>query len=351
MFTMPLAEMKQKIAEKGNISSAEVDKRIKEKLSQLSGLISAEGAAHIVANELGISLLDTANLKIKNIAAGMRNVDISGKILQVYELREFNTGARQGKVANFLIGDETGTMRIVMWNDQAENIKKLNKGDVVKIKSGYIRENNARLELHMNDVSKLIINPEGVSIQTKEFVPKQTAIRKKISELTDQDQNVELLATVVQVYDPRFFEVCPNCNKRVKNDGAGFSCLTHGFVEPTFSYLLNLFLDDGSSNMRSVFFRDQALQLLNINHQDMLALNNPGAFEAKKNDLLGMMVKVVGKVNKNQTFDRTEFVAQQVFLDPNPEQEMEKLPVTETPKKPKGDDELYSLEELEEAIE
>ena len=67
-------------------------------MKQLSGLISKEGAAHIVANELGIKLFDsfTGKLQIKNIIAGLRNVETVGKVLQVYELREFTTNERQG---------------------------------------------------------------------------------------------------------------------------------------------------------------------------------------------------------------------------------------------------------------
>ena len=48
-------------------------------------------------------------------------------------------------------------------------------------------------------------------------------------------------------------------------------------------------------------------------------------FEEVKTELLGNIIKVVGRVNKNEMFDRLEFNAQLVFTEPNPEEELKKL--------------------------
>jgi len=119
MIKMPYNDILEKIKEKSGLSEEEIKEKIDTKLKQLSGLISKEGAAHIVANELGVKLFDAlgGKLQIKNILAGMRSVEVVGKVLRVFELREFNSKGRAGKVASFVIGDETGTIRIVMWGD------------------------------------------------------------------------------------------------------------------------------------------------------------------------------------------------------------------------------------------
>src|SRR3989338_9422368 len=163
MIKIPYEQIVERIKKEANISESDIDERINSKMKQLSGLISKEGAAHIVANELGIKLFDafSGKLQIKNIVSGLRNVDTVGKVLQVYELREFKTNERQGKVASLVIGDETGTVRVVLWGEQADNIKTISQGMVLKIAGGYVRDNNGRIELHLNDRSKLILNPEG----------------------------------------------------------------------------------------------------------------------------------------------------------------------------------------------
>jgi len=326
MINMPLEQIKQRITEKAKITEEEINQKIKAKLKQLSGLISEEGAAHIIANELGVKLFEMGEkLQLKNILPGMRNVDVVGKVLQTYELREFKTEKHAGKVANMLIGDDTGTIRVVLWHKQADNINNLKEGDVVKIRGGYIRDNQGRKEIHLSETSKLIINPPGVEVEVKPYTP-PSAVRKKIAEIKEDDANVELLATVVQVFDINFFEVCPQCNKRIRLKDEGFSCPTHGKVEPQYNYVLNLYLDDGSDNIRAVFWRQQVEELLDMDNSRILVFkDDPTKFEPVKTELLGNIIKVGGRANKNQNFDRIELVVNKVDKSPDPDEEIKKL--------------------------
>ena len=49
------------------------------------------------------------------------------------------------------------------------------------------------------------------------------------------------------------------------------------------------------------------------------------AFEDVKTELLGNMIKLIGRVTKNSMFDRLEFVANQVFTDVDPKEEIKRL--------------------------
>ena len=326
MIKMPYNDILEKIQEKSDLSKEEIKEKIDSKLKQLSGLISKEGAAHIVANELGVKLFDAlgGKLQIKNILTGMRSVEVVGKVLRVFELREFNSKGRAGKVASFVIGDETGTIRVVMWGDQAENIAKLKENMIVKVVSGYVRENQNGKEVHLNNMGKLILNPEGETIgEVKET---SSGKRKKINQLDENDSNVEILGTIVQVFDPRFFEICPECGKRARLQGDNFVCETHGNVTPNYSFVLNLFLDDGTDNIRVVCFRNQALKLLNKTQEQMIEYkDSPEKFEDIKTELLGNILKFVGRTTKNDMFDRLEFISQLVFSNPNPDDEIKAL--------------------------
>ena len=151
MIKIPYEQIIERIKNEAKVSESEINEKINDKMKQLSGLISKEGAAHIVANEFGIKLFDSfsGKLQIKNILAGLRSVETVGKVIQTYELREFTTTDRQGKVASLVIGDETGTIRVVMWGDQADNIKNIEKDMIIKIVGGYVKDNNGRIELHL----------------------------------------------------------------------------------------------------------------------------------------------------------------------------------------------------------
>ena len=328
MIKIPYESIIERIKQQGNLSEEDINEKINAKMKQLSGLISKEGAAHIVANELGIKLFDafSGKLQIKNILPGLRNVDTLGKVTQVYELREFNTNGRQGKVASLIIGDETGTIRAVLWGDQANTVKSLNKGDILKIIGGYVRENNGNIELHINERSKLVINPEGETVKGVNVAAKELASRKSIGNLSETDNNVEILGTIVQIFDPRFFPIDPESGKKVTESEGSFYLNDKKIETPDFSYVLNVVVDDGSDNMRAVFFRDSMEKLLNSTKQTILGYkDNPANFEQVKSDLLGMLVKINGRIKRNLFFDRLEIIANDVSINPNPDDELKRL--------------------------
>lgn len=326
MFKLPFPEIVQKIRSSSNLTEDEINQKIDAKMQQLSGLISKEGAAHIIANELGIKLFEQTSgvLKVKNILAGMRNVETVGKIVKKYDYREFQREDRVGKVASFLLGDESGLIRAVLWNEQTDKFTEFKEGDVIKVESAYVKENNlGRKELHLNDKSKLVINPAGVEVKS---VAGSETKRKMVKDLQSTDVNVEIMGTIVQAFEPRFYEVCPDCGKRMRSQEEGLQCPIHGLREPDYGYVMNIMIDDGTGTIRTVFFRDQLNDLLKRSKEDVMHFkDNPVDFEAVKHDLLGHIVKITGRASMNTMFDRIEFVGQSVQIDPNPEEEIKQL--------------------------
>lgn len=323
MYKIPLTDIKQKIIESGKLNSQELDEKIKIKINELSGLISEEGAAHIIANELGVELVKQSSekLKIKEIYAGMRNVSTVGKVVRKFDVREFQKGESTGKVCSLILGDETGTTRVVFWNDQVDKIVNLKDEDILAINDAYVKENNNQKEIHISDRTEITINPPGETVG--EVRQSHSFDRKKISELQAGQDNVELMGTVVQVFDPRFFKVCPNCNKRAVEAEGGHHCTEHGSVVPNTAYVLNAVLDDGSGTIRGVFWKNQTNHLLGKENLDEYQ-DNLAAFEEVKTDLLGEQFKVMGRVKHNDMFDRMELNVQMVEKA-NPKEELERL--------------------------
>jgi len=328
MIKIPYETIVQKIHEATQLSLEDIEKKVDEKAQQLSGLVSKGGAAHIVANELGVKLVDPGKqVKIKDIFAGMRNVMTVGKVLQIFDVREFaRTDGSKSKVGSVIVGDETGTIRVVCWGSQADNISKIKENDILMVQSAYARDSNRGYrELHLNDQSKITINPNGITIDAV-TTTKQSTERKSIKDLREEDMNVEILGTIVQIFDLRFFEICPECSKRLRRRDNVWECPQHMIVKEAFSYVFNVYLDDGSDNIRVVFFRDQALTLTKKTDEDMnIYRESPEKFEDVKTDLLGEIIKVTGRIKKNDFFDRLEFVARDIVLDPNPEEELARL--------------------------
>lgn len=329
MIKLSYDEIVGSLTEKTKLPKTEIEDKIQNKLSQLSGLISREGAAHIVAHELGVKLFEqfTGQLKIKNIMPGMRSVETLGKVLQVYDIKEFKTDKREGKVGSLLIGDETAAIRIVLWGDNAEKLRTIKPNSIIKIRNGYVRENTGRLEVHLNDNSHLLTDIKDITInaQTSAVPVQRKTVKKTIKELSENDADVELFATIVQIFDLKFFEICPSCSKRVKLT-ENFSCVEHGIVAPAYSYLLNVIVDDGTENIRAVCFRNQVDSLLQRNSQDIVAMKDqPDSFEQSKSSLLGLTAKFRGKCARNQFFNRLEFIINAVTVSVDLEKELQEL--------------------------
>lgn len=329
MIKIPYEDILEKIQKQSELTIDEIEEKIKAKLDQLKGLISKEGAAHIIANELGVKVHEeiTGPVKIEKILPGMRGIDIIAKVQVKYEKREFKRGESTGKVASMMVADETGRTRVVMWGSKADQIDTLNAEDVIVIKNVYVRENNNYKEVHLNDQSELDVNPEGVTVEVPEYTgPTGSGERKKIVELTEADQNVSLLGTILSAYDIRFYEVCPECGKRMKNEDGHYACPSHGVVDPDYAYLINVLLDDGTESIRVVCFRKQVENLLGLDQEQIKQFRSaPEAFEDLKSKLMGTIVEFTGRASNNLMFDRLEFVAQLVNVNPDPEAELKIL--------------------------
>ena len=323
MYKIPLEEVKAKLVASGKINAEELTLKIKSKINELSGLISEEGAAHILANELGVELVKTSErLKINELYAGMKNVSTMGKVLRKFDVRNFNSKGREGQVCSLIIADETASIRAVFWNDQVESTISLNENDIIILKEVYVKENNGGKELHFGDRGSMERNPPGVTIAAVSAAREEPAaaknyVRKEIGQLQNDEQNIELVGTVVQVFDPRFFLVHPETGKRVQENEPG--------IVPALSYVMNLVLDDGTGNIRCVFWKQQTNHLLGRNDPDMAQFKDGAvSFEDLKTELLGEELKLRGKVKKNDMFGRLEFNVQ--FVEKaSPKEELARL--------------------------
>ncbi len=302
MINLDYKDIINKIKEDKGLTDEEIKIKVNDKISQLGDLISESGAAHIVANELGVRLYDLKKkrFKIKDLVAGISSIDIIGKVLNIYGIREFTRNDKVGRVGSMLIGDETGTVRVVIWETNQLNImEKAEEGIVIRVKNAYVKENNGFKELHIGSKGFLELNVDEEIGEVKfSSVARKNEI-KKISELKHGDF-ASLNGYIVQLFEPRFYDACPQCNRKV----TGGNCEQHGEVEIQKNAILNFYLDDGSGSLMVVAFRDNVKKLIPDPEN--------GNFEEHKNNLVGTMINVEGKANKNQMFDRIEFMANNI---------------------------------------
>ncbi len=309
-----LEDVVKKIIENTGMSEEEVMKKIKEKKEELSNLISDEGAAYIIAKEHGIDLIKRKSyqLKIKNIISGMRNVEVVGRIVRIDPVKEFKTEKSEGKLCPFYIGDETGIIRIVLWNDEVDKISKFNEGDVIKVK-GYVVDNFGQPEIRLGNFGSIEKSDSKIisvdEIKKKFPIEKPTRVyeRKNIKDIKEGD-SAEVRATFVQVfYTNPFFYTCPICGKTLK-DGL---CPEHGKREA--NLVLSGVIDDGTGNIRAVLFRDNAEKVLGLTTEKAEELFKEGGRDKVLSMVpLGKEFIFKGYAKMNKIFDRLEFIINEV---------------------------------------
>ncbi len=282
----------EKIARASGLDVEEVYRKVEAKCAKLSGLISKEGSAQIVASELGINF-DKEKLKISELVSGAKKVNLIGKIIDNPIINSFRTkNDIEGKVASMTLADDSDNIRLVLWDINHISLfenSKLKNGDFVEISNASIRND----ELHLGSFSDIKKSNETFD----NVISQKRIFETKISDLK-KGQTVKIRAFIVQMFEPRFFEACPNCGKKIINN----ECINHGSIIPEKKALLPLVLDDGTENIRAVLFGND-IDKLGISKDD---LNNPEIFSRKKNEFLGEEFLFVANVRNNNIFNIME---------------------------------------------
>lgn len=300
MFQGNYDKLLEKIASSAGLEKAEIERRIEAKRAKLSGLISKEGAAQIVASELGICF-DNERLKLNELIPGMRKVNTVGKVINLSPVRSFTTKkGDEGKVANLFIADDTSNIKVVLWD--TNHIALIENGTIVKDKvielvNASMRDN----ELHLGSFSELKLSNQTFDNVKTEKIVKQ----KNISDFKVND-NTSVRAFIVQSFPPRFFEVNKETGKKIteeeKAQGIAFEKRA----------LINIVLDDGTENIRTVLFHE-ALPKIGLTE-----LEDAEKLSFQREDLLGKELVFTGNVRMNKFFNNPEFIVngvQEVNLD------------------------------------
>ncbi|PIO07142.1 hypothetical protein COU59_03735 [Candidatus Pacearchaeota archaeon CG10_big_fil_rev_8_21_14_0_10_34_12] len=286
-----------KISKSSGLNEEEVRQKIIQKQEKISGMISKEGAAQIVAAELGVNL-EGEKSKINEIFSGMRRVNTIGKVINLFPIRTFIRNEQESKVANMIIADDTSNIKVVLWDMNHIGLiesGKIEEGCIIEISNGNLRGE----EIHLGNFSELKISTEVLENVKTEKIFRE----RKISELGVMD-NVRTRAFVVQIFEPKFFYICPQCRKKAVPDAEGYTCEKHGKIVPEKRALINLVLDDGTGTIRTVIFHEN-LNNLGISPEEEF-------LEQKKQEILGKEMFFSGNVRMNKFFNSPELIVEEV---------------------------------------
>ena len=125
-------------------------------------------------------------MQIKDLKPKHGNIDIILDIVDVGDTREFQKFGKPGKVATAIAKDETGDIKLTLWN---EDIEKVKAGDKVHLTNGYVNEWQGEMQLTTGRMGKLeVVGKADVDLKKES----DTIIRTNIpTEESDEKLNVE----------------------------------------------------------------------------------------------------------------------------------------------------------------
>ncbi len=201
----------QKILSRTGLTRDDLLDRIQKKQEELGGFITPEGAATIIGREFGITperkTPEVRELEIKDLTAGMSNVDIVGRVVRVYEPKEFNRrDGSVGSVSSIILQDGTGEIRTVLWDKQSSLITRgdIQKGSIVQVRGAYVkRGRDGQPEMNLGTRGVIDTDPDDPRASK---VPEAIETRVKIKDLKPNSGDIDTLGRVFAVSEPRTFE-------------------------------------------------------------------------------------------------------------------------------------------------
>ena len=146
-----------------------------------------------IDDDVDIDVTAEAGTTVDSLSLGQGDITLSGVVLDTGTVRTFNRDdGTEGRVSNLTVGDETGRIRVTLWDDRAERVTELAAGTTVELTDGYVRERDGSLELHVGANGRIDETDDDVT-----YEPDSTPIATvEIGDTAD-------LAGVVRSVDPK----------------------------------------------------------------------------------------------------------------------------------------------------
>ncbi len=93
-------------------------------------------------------------MEIKDVQANQGNIDLVLQVLEKSEPRTFEKFGKSGKVCNAKVKDETGEIKLTLWN---EDVDKVNQGDKIHLQNGWCSEYQGEKQLSAGKFGKIEI--------------------------------------------------------------------------------------------------------------------------------------------------------------------------------------------------
>ena len=247
-----------KIMDETGLTPKEIQDLVNKKKEEFKGLISDESALLMIAKELKVDIqtqekeyLNEIEVKIKDISVGMKNITLIGRVNEIYKIFTFNRNdGTEGHVGSFLLNDESGAIRVVLWDEDTKILTHKNfvKNEIVKIYNAYAKNGrDGFVEIHVGKFGKIILSPDDIDHKK---IPKITERYVDIKDIGSKLRSASIKGKVIRI---------TSISEFVRNDG------TEGKVR-------SLTIGDSTGTIRVVFWNEDVNKIKNFQVGDNVSI-------------------------------------------------------------------------------
>jgi replication factor A1 len=258
--------------------------------------------------------------KIRELTEGDREARILGRILSLYEPREFTReDGSKGLVRSVEIADDTGVVRASLWDDQAN--QQLSEGDAVRIANPRITLRNDVVEISAGRTTQITrVKDDESDLPTLKDIQEKIYPSKKIDEIEEDLRNIRVSGEIVEAFGNKIlFEMCPSCNKRVIWEEDTYVCEVCGeeVKNPEHLMIISILLEDDTGTIRTTFFRQTAEDLIGISTKEAEEIidktGDEGSLEEKVVELVGKQIKIISDAGFDEYNEEVRLNAKKVL--------------------------------------
>ncbi|WP_292816276.1 OB-fold nucleic acid binding domain-containing protein [Methanobrevibacter sp.] len=241
--------------------------------------------------------------KIEDLDEDEEDTIIIGRIIEINEVREFDRDTGDsGHVRNIEIADDTGTIRVALWDKDA--LKERQIGDGIKLQNPRLALNmDNRLEANVSRATT-VLEPSEAELEKLPSIDELMEaiyVPKTIESLYEDDTNVCVTGTIKSVSPERvILKKCPNCRSTVEETIDEYICdnCGHTFDEPDYLLMVPTRIEDDTGDIQVTFFDKLAEELIGMKKEEIISLIEDGySIEDKLEDLNGLTVEIIANVS------------------------------------------------------
>ncbi|MDD5348444.1 MAG: OB-fold nucleic acid binding domain-containing protein [Candidatus Omnitrophica bacterium] len=250
--------------------------------------------------------------KVSELSETDPEFDLFARVLRVEDEKEFvYKDGRKGRVGKLLVSDGTGTVRVVLWDKNADVVQRAKVGDALKIEGGYAKKSFSgdSLEINVGWKGRAFLNPAKHPLGEKDAVLSKMYKEKPLSEANEGDEFISW-GTITSIDSAIVVKKCKTCKTTIK--GGASSCEKCGGPSSTARDLLvvAVTLNDGTKNVRATFFDSQAKELLDV-HETTVDIDT--VVRLKREYLIDKKVRGVFAAKTNSFSGNLEVTARHVI--------------------------------------